>query len=160
MLDRELYPFDGSFLQTRGLKLHYLDEGPRDAPPVLMLHGNPTWSFYYRNLVKALSDRYRCIVPDHIGCGLSDKPPTTEYPYRLIRRIADLKKLIETLDLDGGRIADKQKIAIYPPDVLPAGDNQGVPVKLQRKEAIVRGEQAESPAAARLRVVSVSEQLG
>ena len=56
------------------------------------------------------------------------------------------------LDLAGGRIADKQKIAIYPPDVLPAGDNQGVPVKLQRKEAIVRGEQAESPAAARQRI--------
>ena len=56
------------------------------------------------------------------------------------------------LDMDGGRIADKQKIAIYPPDVLPAGDNQGVPVKLMRKEAIVRGEQAETPAAARARL--------
>jgi hypothetical protein len=56
------------------------------------------------------------------------------------------------LDLNGGRIADKQKIALYPPDVLPAGDNQGVPVKLVRKEAIVRGENAETPAAARKRV--------
>ena len=56
------------------------------------------------------------------------------------------------LDMDGGRIADKQKIAIYPPDVLPAGDNQGVPVKLVRKEAIIRGENAETPAAARARI--------
>ena len=56
------------------------------------------------------------------------------------------------LDLDGGRIADKQKIALYPPDVLPPGDNQGVPVKLERKEAITRGQQAESPVAARRRV--------
>ena len=56
------------------------------------------------------------------------------------------------LDMNGGRIADKQKVAIYPPDVLPAGDNQGVPVKLERKEAILRRKQAETPAAARARV--------
>ena len=56
------------------------------------------------------------------------------------------------LDMDGGRIAAKQKIAIYPPDVLPAGDNQGVPVKLVRKEAIIRGENAETPEVARKRV--------
>ena len=55
------------------------------------------------------------------------------------------------LDLDGGRIADKQKIALYPPDMLPPGDNQGVPVKLERKEAIMRGQRAESPDAARRR---------
>ena len=56
------------------------------------------------------------------------------------------------LDLNGGRIADKQKIALYPPDVLPAGDNQGVPVKLVRKEAVLRGQNAETPAAARARI--------
>ena len=56
------------------------------------------------------------------------------------------------LDMNGGRIADKQKVAIYPPDMLPAGDNQGVPVKLERKEAILRRKQAETPAAARARV--------
>jgi pimeloyl-ACP methyl ester carboxylesterase len=67
----QLYPFTSHYLETRGMRLHYLDEGPPDAPPVLMLHGNPTWSFYYRNLVIALRERYRCIVPDHLGCGLS-----------------------------------------------------------------------------------------
>jgi haloalkane dehalogenase len=59
-----------------------------------MVHGNPTWSFYYRNLVLALRDRYRCIVPDHIGCGLSDKPAAEQYPYTLARRISDLDALM------------------------------------------------------------------
>ncbi|MCP4045024.1 MAG: alpha/beta fold hydrolase [Gammaproteobacteria bacterium] len=62
-----------------------------------MVHGNPTWSFYYRNLVLALRDRYRCIVPDHIGCGLSDKPGTAQYPYTLEQRISDLGMLIDHL---------------------------------------------------------------
>jgi haloalkane dehalogenase len=94
-----LYPFSSHFLETRGLRLHYLDEGPRDGPPVLMLHGNPTWSFYYRNLVLALRGQYRCIVPDHIGCGLSDKPGDESYDYRLRSRIEDLDTLLGTLDL-------------------------------------------------------------
>jgi len=81
--------------------MHYLDEGPRDAPPVLMLHGNPTWSFYFRNLVRALSTRYRCIVPDHIGCGLSDKPDDEKYDYTLANRIEDVDTLISQLDLSG-----------------------------------------------------------
>lgn len=65
-----------------------------------MLHGNPTWSFYYRNLVIALREKYRCIVPDHIGCGLSDKPGEEEYGYRLEDRIEDIGTLVESLDLD------------------------------------------------------------
>ncbi|MGA9572999.1 MAG: alpha/beta fold hydrolase [Lysobacterales bacterium] len=75
--------------------MHYLDEGPRDGPVVLMVHGNPTWSFYYRHLVLALRDRYRCIVPDHIGCGLSDKPGDDRYTYTLSRRISDLGVLMD-----------------------------------------------------------------
>jgi haloalkane dehalogenase len=75
--------------------MHYLDEGPRDAPVLLMLHGNPTWSFYYRNLVLRLRDRYRCIVPDHIGCGLSDKPDDAHYDYHLQRRVTDLDQLVQ-----------------------------------------------------------------
>ncbi len=95
----ELYPFQSHWLDLDGIAMHYLDEGPRDAPPVLMLHGNPTWSFYYRDLVLQLRDRYRCIVPDHIGCGLSDKPGDDLYPYRLERRIADLDALMQHLAL-------------------------------------------------------------
>ena len=93
-----LYPFESRWLEISGLRMHYLDEGPRDAPLVLMVHGNPTWSFYYRNLVMALRDRYRCIVPDHIGCGLSDKPGDERYNYTLSRRIADLAALMEHID--------------------------------------------------------------
>ena len=96
----ELYPFQSHWLEVGGQRMHYLDEGPRDAPPVLMLHGNPTWSFYYRNLVAALSGRYRCIVPDHIGCGLSDKPADRDYEYTLRQRVADLDALLGHLRLD------------------------------------------------------------
>lgn len=91
----KLYPFESQWLDIAGFRMHYLDEGPRDAPVVLMVHGNPTWSFYYRNLILALRDRYRCIVPDHIGCGLSDKPGKTQYPYTLERRISDLGTLMD-----------------------------------------------------------------
>ncbi len=79
--------------------MHYVDEGPRDAPPVLMLHGNPTWSFYWRRLIKALRPTHRVIAPDHIGCGKSDKPADARYSYRLERRIADVERLVEHLQL-------------------------------------------------------------
>jgi len=87
------YPFASHFLDRDGLKLHYLDEGAGD--PIVMLHGNPTWSYYYRNLVAALSDRFRCVVPDHIGCGLSDKPPAPRYDYSLKSRVDDLTALLD-----------------------------------------------------------------
>jgi len=94
-----LYPFTSHYLEVRGQRMHYLDEGPRDAPPVLMLHGNPTWSFYYRNLVMALRGQFRCIVPDHLGCGLSDKPGDDHYDYRLKSRIEDVDSLVKHLDI-------------------------------------------------------------
>ena len=93
----KLYPFESQWLDIDGIRMHFLDEGPRDAPMVLMVHGNPTWSFYYRNLVLALRDHYRCIVPDHIGCGLSDKPGDDRYSYTLARRISDLTTLMDHL---------------------------------------------------------------
>ena len=71
-LDAFLAAHPGRDLDRQGLRLHYLDEGSGD--PVVMVHGNPTWSFYYRNLVEALAGEYRTIVPDHIGCGRSEKP--------------------------------------------------------------------------------------
>jgi cis-3-alkyl-4-acyloxetan-2-one decarboxylase len=63
----------------------------------VMVHGNPTWSFYYRNLVNLLKDRYRCIVPDHVGCGYSDKPDDAQYNYTLKQRIDDLDALLDHL---------------------------------------------------------------
>ena len=94
---RELYPFVGAYLNLDGNALHYLDEGSGD--PVVMLHGNPTWSFFYRRLVPALSDRCRVIVPDHIGCGLSAKPDDAHYRYTLEQRVADLGALLDHLGL-------------------------------------------------------------
>ena len=91
------YPFTGKTLDLDGLSYHYLDEGAGD--PVVMVHGNPSWSFYYRNLVLALRGSYRCIVPDHIGCGFSDKPGDDRYDYPLSRRIDDLERLIDSLGL-------------------------------------------------------------
>ena len=64
-----------------------------------MIHGNPTWSFYYRELIKALSSKYQTIVPDHIGCGLSDKPDPKRYDYRLKSRVDDLERLLNNLNV-------------------------------------------------------------
>jgi pimeloyl-ACP methyl ester carboxylesterase len=97
-VSRDLYPFEGKALDLGGLRYHYLDEGGGD--PVVMVHGNPSWSFYYRKLVQDLRGEYRTIVPDHIGCGLSDKPGDDRYSYTLRRRVADLTALLESLALD------------------------------------------------------------
>lgn len=91
----ELYPFESHYLTTDGVRMHYVDEG--QGPPMVMLHGNPTWSFYYRELIKAFRKDHRVIVPDHIGCGLSDKPQN--YPYTLATHIANLERLLESLEL-------------------------------------------------------------
>jgi haloalkane dehalogenase len=93
---REHYPWQGKHLELEdGVRLHYLDEG--EGEPLLMLHGNPTWSFYYRNLVRAFSTSHRCVVPDHVGCGLSDKP--SDWAYRLENHSRSIEQLIERLDL-------------------------------------------------------------
>jgi pimeloyl-ACP methyl ester carboxylesterase len=76
--------------------MSYLDEGSGDEA-VVMVHGNPTWSFYYRNLVLGLRGKMRCIVPDHIGCGLSDKPQ--DFTYTLGEHIRNLRGLLDSLNL-------------------------------------------------------------
>lgn len=97
---RALYPFASRVLARNGLRYHYLDEG--QGEPVVMLHGNPTWSFHYRSLVQALSGHHRCVVPDHIGMGLSEKAGDHQYDYRLASRVDDLEALIEHLGLAQG----------------------------------------------------------
>lgn len=82
-----------------GVSLHYLDEG--SGEPVVMLHGNPTWSFFYRNLILGLRKQCRTIVPDHVGCGMSDKPDDSRYEYSLDRRARDIEKLIDHLKIKG-----------------------------------------------------------
>ena len=84
-----------------GIEMSYLDEGPRDGEVIVMLHGNPSWSYYWRHLVLGLRDRYRCIVPDHVGMGLSDKPGDDRYRYTLQSRVDDLQALLDRLGIDG-----------------------------------------------------------
>ncbi len=98
-VSRELYPFASHYRAQGALKQHYLDEGR--GPAVVMVHGNPTWSFYYRDLVRALSGTHRVIVPDHIGMGLSDKPTDAEYEYSLAQRVADFGALIDHTNIEG-----------------------------------------------------------
>lgn len=107
MTDRwqDQYPFASHYLQVPGGRLHYVDEGPaaksdssRGSTPVLLcVHGNPTWSFYWRHIVAAFRDRVRVVAVDHLGCGLSDKPQ--DYTYRLADHIGNVQRLIESLDL-------------------------------------------------------------
>ncbi|MEO6876101.1 MAG: alpha/beta fold hydrolase, partial [Opitutaceae bacterium] len=91
------YPFTpAAFITPHGARMSYVDEGPRNEEVVLMLHGNPTWSFYYRELIRDLAAAgLRCIAPDHVGMGLSEKPP--EYDYTLAGRIADIEALVAAL---------------------------------------------------------------
>lgn len=94
-IDRNEYPFASHHFQTEAGKLHYVDEGK--GQPIVMLHGNPTWSFLYRNLIKQLSPNYRCIAPDHLGFGLSDKP--TDWSYLPEDHAKNLAALIDHLSL-------------------------------------------------------------
>lgn len=92
---RALYPFESRWLDADGGRLHYVDEG--EGRPVLFVHGNPTWSFYWREALVALRGSHRVIALDHIGCGLSDKPQA--WPYRLADHVANLERLLLALDL-------------------------------------------------------------
>ncbi|MGC9451017.1 MAG: alpha/beta fold hydrolase [Oceanipulchritudo sp.] len=90
-----LYPFRAHFHGTAEGRLHYVDEGK--GPPVVMLHGNPTWSFFYRDLILALREKHRCLVPDHLGCGLSDKPQSYR-PYTLEGHVRRTCEWIDRVD--------------------------------------------------------------
>ena len=90
------YPFKSHYYQTAVGRMHYVDEG--QGPVVIMLHGNPTWSFYYRHLISGLRQNYRCIVPDHLGMGLSDKP-RRGFEYCLSNHIKNLTALVEHLKI-------------------------------------------------------------
>lgn len=84
-----------NFFDIDGIKMHYIDQGSGD--PILMLHGNPTWSYFYRALTKSLSKANRVVVPDHIGMGLSDKPQ--DVTYNLAFHIRNIEQLIKRLNL-------------------------------------------------------------
>lgn len=94
-LDRDRYPFDSSALELPEGRLHVVDEG--EGRPVVMIHGNPTWSFLYRHLVRGLSDSYRCIAPDLLGFGLSERPP--DFSYRPASHARVVGRLFDALDV-------------------------------------------------------------
>ena len=96
---RALYPFDSHWFDVRGERLHYVDEVANSAAhagTLLFVHGNPTWSFHWRQLILAFRSKYRCVAPDHSGCGLSDKPTRL---LTLDDHIDNLIALVEQLDL-------------------------------------------------------------
>lgn len=103
---KKLYPFESNYFElSSGVRMHYIDEDQTDNQSkeiLLMLHGNPSWSFYYRNLIKEFSSRYRVIAPDHIGMGLSDKPQN--YDYTLSNHIANLTELLKKISVETERI--------------------------------------------------------
>lgn len=93
------FSFQPNYLEVSGLRMHYVDEGPRDAPVILMMHGMPTWSYLYRHVIPVLVDAgYRCIAPDHIGFGRSDKVADENW-YNIARHTANTAALIKHLDL-------------------------------------------------------------
>ena len=93
----DLYPFADHYEDVAGSRVHYVDEG--SGAPLLMLHGNPTWSFLYRNIITGLRDRYRCIAVDHPGFGLSR--PAPGYGFTPAEHAGVLEQLVERLDLSG-----------------------------------------------------------
>lgn len=90
------YPFHSKYFNIAGERLHYIDEGC--GPVIVMVHGNPTWSYYFRHLITLFKKSHRVIALDHIGCGLSDKP--ADYPYCLASHIANLESLLNHLQID------------------------------------------------------------
>lgn len=93
------YPFEARYVEMDSLRMHYVDEGPREGDPVLLLHGEPTWSFLYRKVIAALlADDVRCVAPDYYGFGRSDKPVEREF-YTFDRHYRSVAELVDLLDL-------------------------------------------------------------
>ena len=94
------FPYQPNYHTWQDLRMHYVDEGPRDGPVMLLLHGMPTWAYLYRDMIPALVDAgYRCIAPDHMGFGRSDKPTDIHW-YTIARHTEILTTLITALDLN------------------------------------------------------------
>ncbi|MEZ5410068.1 MAG: alpha/beta fold hydrolase [Acidimicrobiales bacterium] len=93
------YPYRSRFVTTNGWRMHYVDEGPADATTVLLLHGNPTWGYLWRDAIPPLLDAgLRVVVPDQIGFGLSEKPHLAS-AHSLDHHAANLVALLDALDL-------------------------------------------------------------
>ena len=95
--DPQLYPFESRWFESSRGRIHYIDEG--EGPPILLCHGNPTWSFLYRDIVVVLRDRFRCIAPDYLGFGLSDRP--AGFGYKIDEHAKVVGEFVDHLGLDG-----------------------------------------------------------
>jgi haloalkane dehalogenase len=95
--DRGLYPFESRWFESSASRVHYIDEG--SGTPILLCHGNPTWSFLYRHIVRALRDRFRCVAVDYLGFGLSDRPEG--FGYRIEEHARVVGELVDDLRLEG-----------------------------------------------------------
>jgi haloalkane dehalogenase len=140
--DPDLFPFRSRWFDSSAGRVHYLDEG--DGVPILLLHGNPTWSFLYRRLIPQLSDRFRCLAVDYPGFGLSQRP--TGYRYTPAEHARVVGELVDQLNLD---------------DVVVMGHDWGGPIGLSvaaaragRVRGLVLGNTWFWPPDARLRAFS------
>ena len=95
--DPALYPFESRWFDSSAGRMHYIDEG--SGTPLLLMHGNPTWSFLYRHIIGGLRDRFRCIAPDYLGFGLSERPEG--YGYTIEEHVRTVGELVDHLELDG-----------------------------------------------------------
>jgi haloalkane dehalogenase len=95
--DPQLYPFESRWFDSSQGRIHYVDEG--EGPALLLCHGNPTWSFLYRNIIVALRDRFRCIAPDYLGFGLSERP--SGFGYKIDEHARVVGEFVDHLGLDG-----------------------------------------------------------
>ncbi|ORV87237.1 haloalkane dehalogenase [Mycobacterium interjectum] len=95
--DPQLYPFQSRWFDSSRGRLHYIDEGA--GPPLLLCHGNPTWSFLYRDIIVALRDRFRCVAPDYLGFGLSERP--AGFGYKIDEHAQVVGEFVDHLGLDG-----------------------------------------------------------
>ncbi|MGH3531679.1 MAG: haloalkane dehalogenase [Mycobacterium sp.] len=109
--DPTLYPFGSHWFDSTRGRMHYVDEG--SGQPILFCHGNPTWSFLYRDVVIALRDRFRCIAPDYLGFGLSERP--TGFGYTAVEHASVVGELVDHLGLD---------------DYLTMGQDWGGPINM------------------------------
>ena len=94
--DPQLYPYTSRWFDSSRGRVHYLDEGT--GPVIVFFHGNPTWSFLYRNVIAGLRDRFRCIAPDYLGFGLSEHP--SGFGYRVDEHASVMGELVDHLELD------------------------------------------------------------
>lgn len=91
-------PFKSRFVDIQGHRMHYFDEG--NGEPLVLVHGNPSWCFMFRRLIPLLTPAFRVLVPDHIGCGLSDKPEDRDYRYTLSRRVSDFERFLDLMQIE------------------------------------------------------------